>query len=245
MTSRAVGGLAAAAALLLLGGQVGFAASLDVNPVRIDLAGPGRPTELHLTNTGTQALSVQVDTRQWSQDANGADELVDTKLLLAVPPLFTVAPGERQIVRIGYLGEVSADDEKSFRIIVTELAPSDHNKGEPGLAMRLRLSIPVFVAPASGVAVPEIVVSDFSPQADRASLILRNVGNAHAKLSGIDLRRDGKWLPLPSESVNLIRYLLPNTQAEIAIPGDLRDLTALRIDTADGREWEHVVRSRR
>ena len=115
--------------------------------MRIDLPASSRSTELRLTNTGAEELSVQVDVREWSQDFNGAEELVETRALLAVPPLVTIPPGERQIVRIGHLAEPALDVEKSFRVLVTELAPAAEAADRPALSMRLRLSIPVFVAP--------------------------------------------------------------------------------------------------
>jgi fimbrial chaperone protein len=234
-------GAAAAAPWLLLSAHGAAAASLDVSPVRIDLPGPGRPGELRLTNVGKEELSVQVDTRQWSQDSDGSDELVGTDVLLAVPPLFTIGPGERQIVRVGYLGAADGADERSFRLIVSELAPAARQTSAPQLAMRLRLSIPVFVAPPSGIAAPDIVVSRFTATPDGGSLTLRNVGTAHTQLKGIDLRRNGEWLPMPKETVNLVRYLLPNAQALLRIPGDAKTLTAVRISSIDGREWEHAV----
>jgi fimbrial chaperone protein len=241
MTSCRSSGRAALAALSLLLNQGLVAASLDVNPVRIDLAGPTRPAELRLTNTGDEPLSIQVDALQWTQDFNGADELVDSDAVLAVPPLFTVGPGERQIVRIGYLEEAPRDVERSFRLLVTELAPSASEAAPSSLSMRLRLSIPVFVAPTPGDAAPDVVVSDIQPGPDGMRVLLHNVGNAHVKIKSIDLGRSGEWLAVPSDTVNLIRYLLPNVQAQFTVPGALGAPSAIRITAADGRVWEHAV----
>ncbi|NNC66064.1 MAG: fimbria/pilus periplasmic chaperone, partial [Gammaproteobacteria bacterium] len=95
------------AALSLAFSFTAAAASLDVNPVRVDIVAPTEPVELRVTNTGTDDLSIQIDTRAWTQTADGANDLNYTDLLLAVPPLFTVTPGKQQIVRIGYLGAPS------------------------------------------------------------------------------------------------------------------------------------------
>ena len=115
-------GAVAFAALLLAFSFDAVAASLDVNPVRVDIAAPTVPVELRVTNTGTDDLSIQIDPRAWTQSADGTNDLSYTDLLLAVPPLFTVTPGEQQIVRIGYLGAPSEDAEMSFRLLLTELA---------------------------------------------------------------------------------------------------------------------------
>ncbi len=233
-------GVAAYAALALAFCRVASAASLDVNPVRVDIATPTEPVELRVTNTGTDDLSIQIDTRIWTQAADGTDDLNYTDLLLAVPPLFTVNPGEQQIVRIGYLGAPSDDAEMSFRLLLTELASPAAPQDRSALNMRMQLSIPVFVAPVSGVAAPEIVLDAIEPAANGASLTLRNTGNAHAKLLGVDLLGRSGWSQ-PGELAQLAQYLLPDARADVEVPGDAESIRAIRVISADGRGWEHAV----
>ena len=238
---RLHGGAAAAAPLLFLC-HCTLAASIDVNPVLIDLAPTARSAELRLTNTANEELSVQVDVREWSQDFNGAQQLTDTRDLMAVPPLVTIPPGERQIIRIGHLGAPAPDVERSFRILVTELAPAAQVTQQPGLGMRMRVSIPVFVAPAAAAAEPEIVVEEIrdAPEGARWG-VLHNLGNAHAKITQIEIQDGGEWIALPDELVNRVRYLLPDARAQIVIPQEHAALRAIRITSVDGREWEHAV----
>jgi len=232
-------GRAAAAALLFLFTASASAASLDVNPVRIDLAPAARSAELKLTNMSNEALSVQVDVREWSQDFDGAEQLVDTRALLAVPPIVTIPPGERQIVRIGHLGAPAEDVEKSFRVLVTELAAAHAPDSGPGLNMRLKLSIPVFVAPIGRPAAADIAVENVASAEDGTRLTLHNTGNAHAKIQRIDVNNDGEWSTLPLEKLSSLRYLLPDARTRIALPE--QHVTAIRIKAEDGGEWEHAV----
>ena len=231
-------GRAAAAALLLFLATSASAASLDVNPVRIDLAPAARSAELKLTNMSNEALSIQVDVREWSQ-LDGAEQLADTRALLAVPPIVTIPPGERQVVRIGHLGSPSEDVEKSFRVLVTELAGARTTNGGPGLNMRLRLSIPVFVAPVGRPAAADIAIENVASTEDGTRVTLHNTGNAHAKIERIDVRNDGEWSALPLETLSSLRYLLPDGRARIALPE--QHVTAIRIKAEDGGEWEHAV----
>jgi fimbrial chaperone protein len=232
-------GRAAAAALLLSFAAGASAASLDVNPVLIDLAPAARSAELKLTNVSNAALSVQVDVREWSQDFDGSEQLADTRALLVVPPIFTIPPGERQIVRIGKLGAPAEDVEKSFRVLVTELAGARAENVAPALNMRLRLSIPVFVAPIARPAAADIAVEDVAATEDGTRVTLHNTGNAHAKIERIDVRSDGDWSALPVETVSSLRYLLPDARARLALPG--QHVSAIRIKAEDGGEWEHAV----
>jgi fimbrial chaperone protein len=232
-------GRAATAALLLFLAKGASAASLDVNPVRIDLAPAARSAELRLTNTSKEALSVQVDVREWSQDFDGTEQLADTRALLAVPPIVTIPPGERQVVRIGKLVAPAAGVEKSFRVLVTELATPAAEVGGPALNMRLRLSIPVFVAPVARPASADIAVEDVASIDDGTRVTLHNIGNAHAKIERIDVRSDGDWSALPVETLSAPRYLLPDARARLALPE--QHVTAIRIKSEDGGEWEHAV----
>ena len=208
--------------------------------MRIDITRSARSAELRLTNTASEELSVQIDVRAWSQDS-GADELIETQELLAVPPLVTIPPGERQIVRIGHLATPSPDLEKSFRVIVTELSPNSRGPNGSALSMRLRLSIPVFVAPGSGTAAPNVVLDRLEHGTGDAAVTLRNAGTAHVKIDRVEFRQGGEWSVLPGEALSQIRYLLPNTSARLAIPQRLADAEAIRITSADRKEWEHAM----
>jgi len=218
----------------------GHAASLDVNPVRVDITNPGQPTELRLTNTGSDELSVQVDARQWTQNQEGADRLSLTDLLLAVPPLFSLPAGEQQIVRIGYIGAPNEDEEMSFRLIVTELAPEATTANRSALNMRLQLSIPVFVAPSATAPQPELIVESARATDDGTLVTLRNVGNSHTRLNAVDLLAETGWSPMP-EGVGLLRYLLPESRVELRLPKSAGRARAVRVTSADGRSWEHAV----
>jgi fimbrial chaperone protein len=238
---RLLGGAAAAAPLFFSSHGV-CAASFDVSPVRIDLSAKTRAAELRLTNMSAEEVSVQVDVRKWSQDFDGAEQLLDTNAVLAVPPLVTIPPGEPQIVRIGRRGEVSLDVEQSYRVLVTELAPSaDVATDGPTLRMRLQLSIPVFIAPISGAAAPEIDVEELDELGGGQNLVLHNLGNAHAKIAEIDVRTDEDWIPLSADTVNRVRYLLPDARAPVTVPPELGAFSAIRIKSLDGKEWEHAV----
>jgi fimbrial chaperone protein len=234
--------VAALAAGALLPAASALGASLDVNPVRIDLVGRGQAAELRLTNTGGEALALQVDALKWEQDVSGVDRLVATDELLAVPPLFTLAPGERQIVRIGYLGTASPAREQSFRLLVTELAVPEASAAQGSqLAMRMRLSIPAFVAPSAATARAELALRDVDASTGSSLLTVENVGNAHARLARIEVLGVDGWQTLPEAMT--VRYLLPGATTTIPIAAAIEALSAVRIASIDGRDWEYALRS--
>lgn len=216
--------------------------SVDINPVRIDLMGQGQPAELRLTNTGSAEMSIQVDLFKWDQDSDAADLLTETDQLLAMPLIFTVPAGEQQVVRIGFLGELSPDLEQSYRLLVTELAPpQSDDAGGSTLAMRMRFSIPAFVAPLIASGQPDVVLVDVDSVDNNLMLTVKNEGNAHTRLSRLEARVESGWVTVP-ESLTF-RYLLPGTTATIAIPPEFGHANAVRISSIDGRDWEYAVHS--
>lgn len=216
-------------------------ASVQVVPVRVDISAQRTAGELRIINSGDKPVSMQVDPREWSQGQDGVDQLTPTEELLAVPPLFTIPPGRDQIVRLGLLGAASPSHEKTFRLLVTELAPPSGERAASAVRIRLQLSIPVFVAPSETEAVPELVVEDTRIAADGVIVKLHNSGNTHVKLKQLSVAATGGDLPDDGRS-GKGRYLLPGTSAEIFVPGQLTGaLRSVRIETEDGWSQEHAV----
>jgi P pilus assembly chaperone PapD len=127
-------------------------------------------------------------------------------------------------------------------LLVTELAPQEINDGNGStLSMRMRFSIPAFVAPLIASGAPELVLLDVGKEDDGLLLSVKNEGNAHARVSRLEVRVENGWVELP-ESLT-IRYLLPGTTAAIAIPPEFGHANAVRISSIDGRDWEYAVQA--
>ena len=125
-------------------------ASLSVSPVRVDLNDDHSKDVVRVSNRDTIAKSYEVTVVAWSQTSERREVYAETEEILAVPPLFTLQPGEDQIVRVGMLQEADPGKERSYRMFVTELTPplTEANKGE-GISMRVQIGVPVFVAPTA------------------------------------------------------------------------------------------------
>lgn len=188
------------------------AGSISVSPVRADLDHRNRIASLTLRNGGTEPTVVQLQPMIWRQ-ANGQDVLEPTRDLLATPPIFTLAPGATQIVRVGLRREPDAARELSFRLILQEVPPPP-KPGFAGLRVALKLSVPVFVAPA-GKAAPALrwaLVSDGAGQ----RLRVVNDGNAHARVGSLVLTsRTGETVGPVEVGV----YVLPGQWRELKVPG--------------------------
>lgn len=198
---------------LLLTSQV-LAGSFSVSPTRVVLSAQDNVVALWVRNTGTGETSVQVELQEWRQ-RGGQDIYTPSREVLATPPIFTLAPGQTQVLRVGLRRPPERDTELSYRLFLQELPPPAA-EDYPGLRMALRISLPVFVAPASGAAAPELSWRVERGNRGEWRLSARNHGHGHGQVSRLRVRLpDGRMLQHSGNA-----YVLPGAEQEWALaPG--------------------------
>lgn len=197
------------AAVALAAAALPARGAIDIMPVRLQLDPQGNGA-VTLSNPGDKPVSVQADSFLWRQDETGADQLDADPPLVVVPPIFVLEPGASQVVRVAHLGETGAR-EQAFRLVFSELPPAQAEQAASGVAVRLRLSIPVFIRPDRPPR-QRLVRTGFQQDAAGAVLSLANEGTAHVKVTGLGLFfTDGS-----TRDVNMVRYLLPGTRRDLA-----------------------------
>jgi fimbrial chaperone protein len=201
---QAVRGLALFCAMAPLAG-VAHAGSLNVNPIRVTLSAKQPVAALTLRNAGAEPTVVQIETSAWSQSM-GKDVLTPSSDVLATPPIFTIAPGATQILRVGLRKQPQASGELTYRLILREVPPK---KPTPGLRVALTISMPVFVLPPSGVA-PDVKWKATRTADGKIRMQATNGGNAHVQVGKIDLKAEGK--DVGSRGVS--EYVLPGNSRE-------------------------------
>lgn len=179
-----------------------LAGSFTANPVRLTLAAGATSTALQLENTGDEPVLVQAELMAWSQQ-DGKDVLTPSQDLIVSPPIFRIAAGAAQTIRVGVLRPVAADRELTYRLYLQEV-PEPRTPGDQGISVALRLGLPVFVLPP-GRAAPQLTWRA-TPARDGLTLTLTNSGNAHVQPVSVKLaRQDGT---LVSEQ-QIAAYVLP------------------------------------
>src|SRR4051794_41931448 len=122
-----------------------MAAALSVAPTRIDLAPDQRAAAVTLQNDGDEPVMVQVQTFAWTGSPATSD-LTPTRDLVAMPPVATVAAGDKQLIRVAARGGDKPAAEQSYRLIIAEVPPETKGPQAGG-----RLPPP---PPPPGVATP-------------------------------------------------------------------------------------------
>jgi fimbrial chaperone protein len=234
------------AALSVMGMGAAHAGSFSVNPVRVTLSAKQPVAAITVRNAGAEPAVVQLETSAWSQD-QGKDVLVPSTDVLATPPIFTVAPGKTQILRIGLRRPSTATDETTYRLILREVPPATPAEG---LRVALKISMPVFVVPAASVA-PALQWRATRTADGQIRVRVTNTGTAHVQMTKIDLALAEGGTELGSHT--LADYVLPgNTRswtvktaspAAVGAKVRIKSMTdagafdtsaALEVETADG-----------
>jgi fimbrial chaperone protein len=176
------GRFAAAATLFALAvtapAATAWASSFGVSPIYVTLAPDRATTELSIRNTGAMPVAVRVTALRWTQ-LDGADVQEATTDVIAYPPIFTIAPGASQTVRIGLRTRTAG---AAYRLILEEIPGS--NEGASGIRTTLNLNLPFYVLARGGV--PAL---SWTARRDAAGLLIveaHNSGTAHSQIIGIE-----------------------------------------------------------
>ena len=181
---------------------------------------PGeQATSLWLENTGNEPVTLQVRSFGWSQ-RDGTDTLDPQDKVVASPPITTVQPGHRQLVRVLRRPSTEASaPESSYRLIVDELPTTPTAAGgngmSAGLAVQMRYSIPLFVYAAAPAAQQAHLVASYRFGPEGREIEIRNVGAGHARLTNVRLMAAGEEQVMKP---GLAGYVLPGATVRFVLP---------------------------
>lgn len=192
IVQRLLNRLIVPALALLLGMSPLARAEFSVNPVRLELGAAARSGAIVVRNDGKVPLGFQMQAMEWTQDADGKDRYADSADLIFFPKIMTIAPGEEGVVRVGVRTPV-VQNEKTYRLFIEQLPPpKDESAVQPlarpgaSVTLLIRFGAPIFVAPVQPRDAAEVTA--VALERGRLSMRVRNTGNRHQIIQGIDLR---------------------------------------------------------
>ncbi len=203
------------------------AGSFTVAPTRVELTPDDPVGAVEVTNRGPSAVLLQLELYRWHAP-DGRERLDPTRDLLAVPPLFRLAPGESRTIRVGLRVPFPEEREGSWRLVVAEV-PEAEPPTRGGVRFALRLSLPVF-ARVPGAAAD--VLWSLRRQGDRLVVEAYNRGRAHLRHLRILLEdATGRRHTVTTEA----GYLLPDERARwVLTPAPAAAPRALLVETDKG-----------
>ncbi|MBT9554248.1 MAG: molecular chaperone [Hydrogenophaga sp.] len=169
------------------------AGSLSVMPVVVALSGEKAREAITVTNQGDERVTTHVDVVSWTQSA-GQDVFGPTADVLHNPGVFTLEPGQTQVIRLGWRGKAPLDTERTYRLLLREVppaAPAQSPSASPAEAsparvrVLLELRIPIYVAPHKVVHRPEWQTRRVD--GNSVEIRFRNQGNVRTVVRGLQL----------------------------------------------------------
>lgn len=194
-----------------------------------------------VSNRAGAPVRLQLQGFAWSETVGGEQVLTPSDRLVIFPTLLELNPGESRRVRIGLNG-APASSEETYRLIVEELP--DHRTPDPkGVAIRMRMSIPIFASAADSSARGAVTEARVLPGRERKLRIeLSNLGQRHFKAGRIEVELERKGRP--PLTANLTGwYVLAGQKREhlVELPKEARCITGAKIrvetDGAGTLEW--------
>ena len=211
------------------------AGGISVMPTRLDFAADHSVQSLLLVNLSAETVTVETEVQVWPADApqRQANDVVVT------PGVVTLPPNQRIRVRVGLLRRPDGDREHAYRVYFTEL-PAPKALHAAGIGVRLRIGVPLFVAPDR--ADPQPLRWTARPAVEGWLLEAHNPGNVHARIGRATLVGvAGTAAPAGDEPLELPSpYVL--ARASIALERRDRPPAGARIRwTEHGHEHESAV----
>jgi fimbrial chaperone protein len=193
--------------LLLVTALSAHASTFSISPVRANLSQAHRTEALTLLNPEDAPVVVQVKIVSWSQK-DGSERLDETREVLVTPPVLQIPANGQQIVRVALRRDPDPGEELSYRVIFEEV-PQAAPKEFTGLRVALRLSIPIFVAPAQGHAMAQVSWDSRWLPNGQLELAATNRGNMHCQIQDFEAKFAGSAMPLRGAAS---KYVLPGSR---------------------------------
>lgn len=208
------------------------ARAMDVSPMvaKIAPSGSGSSYRLTVRNTSTAPATVEIEVFRMQVDENGHRSLTPEDNDIAVFPVQSVIPPNReQVVQVRYLGDRSSEG-KMYLVRAAQLPidmQSVTGEDEAGADIKLAFTINtyVFVAPPSARAALEVTSVSRNAAGD-VLMTARNTGDgfAHLREARFTLKTaDGKTHDIPAADIDVgeVSVMAAGATRHIRIPAAL------------------------
>lgn len=191
-----------------------FGSSLQVYPVRLEMVPRQKTTSLEVVNTGEEPIVFEIKPVKW-KNIFGQDRLEDTNDIIISPPILSIAPGEKQIIRVGITVPPDPHRGGVYRLKLREV-PSPDEKVAPRLGIRalLNVSVPLVIAPV----VPPKPQANWTVRKvgkDKVVVGMQNTGESYISLNQISLTKENEKRAFLRQPIGY--YLIPNAKKEFEL----------------------------
>ncbi len=159
--------------------QPALASNFEIAPVVLELSSSRTAGVVKIVNNDNHNVSLQIRAYEWSQ-VDSQDALQPTQNLIISPPVFNLAPGASQVIRV-VSRQAAGASEIAFRLLIDEIPSATEGAI---ISFKFRISMPVFIAANTA---PKLQL-DYQLRAGKpARLMVQNNGNRRARLLDVAL----------------------------------------------------------
>ena len=205
------------------------AGTFSVSPARIFMRPQERAAVINISNEGDEPVVLQAEVFSWSQQPDGKDVTTPTDDVFLSPPIMTLPPHTKQVLRVLRTKLTLLAEEQAYRFFLRELPEASAGKDTPGLQFALAYSLPIFVIPPN--AWPKLDCRIGAVDGSKVRARCENTGKAHSQIQRLVLV-DEKGAELASSAG---AYILPSISHtfEFSVTG-LPDAAKLKLNATQG-----------
>lgn len=221
---------------LLLPGLTFATSSLLIWPVNPVIEQDQQAAALWLENKGTREAFMQVRVFAWRQ-VEGREAFDSQQDIIISPPMLSIAPGQKQLIRITRLKPPQPRTEAAYRIIIDEIPTAGDKRDDSVVTFQMRYSLPLFSYgdglysvnraqsdPRYSLPLPRLSWRKVSEGGQHYFEVI-NRSEQHARLTETALLQQRHTL---SENKALQGYVLANSRMRWLLPEGASGATTLR-----------------
>ena len=209
------------------------AADVTLMPVTVKLDRANDRATVQVMNNGNEPVLMQAEAIAWNR-VGGLDIDGPTTDLIVNPPVFTVQPGQTQVLRLGMRRNQERTEEGTYRIVLREVPmprPSDDLTVAGSVRVLVALRVPVYVAPTQIKKGEQWKLT----RAANGELLAQvaNTGNVHLKVAELRLAGENGEALAKVAQKGSNSVIFPGEQRTFRLPATAQ-ATQLQVHTEDG-----------
>jgi fimbrial chaperone protein len=208
---------------MFLGGSAS-AASLSVSPIRLDLRHPDNSSRIVLRNDGARPMTAQVRVFKWSI-VDGDDYYEEAPDIVVTPPVVSLAAKSDFNVRILRTTGAPPAGEMAYRVVIDEVPEGPSAARASGVTIAMRYKVPLFVT--GGSTTPPQITWRTRQVGGKTVLVGTNSGQTHARIANLTIGKTRVGNGLQG-------YILGNSSRNFPVPGGIRAVGPISVDTDQG-----------
>lgn len=154
--------------------RVWAGSNFQLTPASVELrpSGRGIMSNFYVTSTGTEPVAVQVRMMKWGITLDGTEiQEEEEEDFLVYPPQMIINPGQRQVVRVTWLGDPEPDHELIYKAVFEQLPINLQQVESPS---------PTGVVVNFNVTVTYIPLIYVTPEGARANVVVDSLSRHRA-----------------------------------------------------------------